>query len=53
MSTLMITDLGVPAEKLTSILHYNGMPISARFIYREIVGRLRKPAAAQPFEAVS
>ncbi len=53
MRTLMITDLGVPAEKLTSILHYNGMPTSARFIYREIVGRLRKPAAAQPFEAVS
>ena len=52
MRTLMITDLGVSAEKLTSILHYNGMPTSARFIYREIVGRLRKPAAAQPFEAV-
>jgi 2-oxoglutarate ferredoxin oxidoreductase subunit alpha len=52
MRTLMITDLGVPAEKLTSILHYNGMPTSARFIYREIVGRLRKPAATQPFEAV-
>ena len=52
MRTLMITDLGVPAEKLISILHYNGMPTSARFIYREIAGRLRKPAAAQPFEAV-
>ncbi|MBV9287251.1 MAG: 2-oxoacid:acceptor oxidoreductase subunit alpha [Hyphomicrobiales bacterium] len=52
MRTLMITDLGVPAEKLTPILHYNGMPTSARFIYREITSRLRKPAAAQPFETV-
>src|SRR5271166_1088197 len=52
MRTLMITDLGVAAEKLTSILHYNGMPTSARFIHREIGSRLRKPTAAQPFEAV-
>jgi len=51
MRTLMITDLGVPAEKLAPILHYNGMPTSARFIHREIASRLRKPAAAKPLEA--
>jgi 2-oxoglutarate/2-oxoacid ferredoxin oxidoreductase subunit alpha len=51
MRTLMITDLGVRSEKLVPILHYNGMPTSARFIHREIASRLRKPAAAKPLEA--
>ena len=41
------------AGALTSILHFGGMPITARFIYREISARLPKPAAPQTLEAVS
>ena len=51
MRTLISTDLGVATDRWTPILHFNGMPTSARFIYREIAARLRKPAASQPLEA--
>ncbi len=51
MRTLISTDLGVATDRWTPILHFNGMPTSARFIHREIVARLRKPAAPQPLEA--
>ncbi len=51
MRTLISTDLGVATHRWTPILHFNGMPTSARFIYREIAARLRKPAAPQPLEA--
>jgi 2-oxoglutarate/2-oxoacid ferredoxin oxidoreductase subunit alpha len=50
MRTLISTDLGVATDRWTPILHFNGMPTSARFIYREIASRLRKPAP-QPLEA--
>src|SRR5271157_4628514 len=53
MRTLLTTDLGIAPGRLTSVLHYNGMPTSARFIYREIAARLRKPAAAPTLERVS
>ncbi len=52
MRTLISTDLGVATDRWTPILHFNGMPTSARFIYREIAARLRAPAPTQPFEAV-
>jgi 2-oxoglutarate/2-oxoacid ferredoxin oxidoreductase subunit alpha len=52
MRTLISTDLGVATDRWTPILHFNGMPTSARFIYREIAARLRTPAPTQPFEAV-
>jgi 2-oxoglutarate/2-oxoacid ferredoxin oxidoreductase subunit alpha len=51
MRTLISTDLGVATDRWTPILHYNGMPTSARYIHREISARLRKPAASQPLEA--
>ena len=50
MRTLISTDLGVATNRWTPILHYNGMPTSARYIYREITARLR-PAAPQNLEA--
>jgi 2-oxoglutarate/2-oxoacid ferredoxin oxidoreductase subunit alpha len=50
MRTLISTDLGVATDRWTPILHFNGMPTSARFIYREIASRLRK-SAPQPLEA--
>src|SRR5262249_36222844 len=31
----------VPAEKLTPVLHYDGTPITARFIHQEIAQRLK------------
>ena len=43
MRTLISTDLGVATDRWTPILHFNGMPTSARFIYREIAARLRTP----------
>jgi len=52
MRTLISTDLGVATDRWMPILHFNGMPISARFINREIARRLRKPATPQPLEAV-
>jgi 2-oxoglutarate ferredoxin oxidoreductase subunit alpha len=51
MRTLISTDLGVATDRWTPILHFNGMPTSARFIHREIAESLRKPAAPQPLEA--
>ena len=53
MRTLMTTDLELAPAQLTSILHFGGMPITARFIVREIASRLRRPASAQTLERVS
>ena len=53
MRTLMSTDLELAPAQLTSILHFGGMPITARFIVREIASRLRRPASAQTLEHVS
>jgi 2-oxoglutarate/2-oxoacid ferredoxin oxidoreductase subunit alpha len=53
MRTLMTTDLGIAPALLTPVLHFNGMPITARFIVGEIAGRLRRPASAQTLERVS
>jgi 2-oxoglutarate/2-oxoacid ferredoxin oxidoreductase subunit alpha len=51
MRTLISTDLGVATDRWTPILHFNGMPTSARFIHREIAAHLREPVASQPLEA--
>jgi len=53
MRTLLTTDLGIAPARLTSILHFNGMPTSSRFIYREIAARLRKAAAPQVLESIT
>ena len=53
MRTLLTTDLGIAPAQLTSVLHFSGMPITARFIVREIANRLRRPASAQTLERVS
>jgi 2-oxoglutarate ferredoxin oxidoreductase subunit alpha len=52
MRTLISTDLGVATDRWTPVLHFNGMPTSARFIHREIAACLRKPVAQQLLEAV-
>ena len=43
--------LGVATDRWTPILHYNGMPTSARYIFREIAARLQNPSASQSLEA--
>jgi 2-oxoglutarate ferredoxin oxidoreductase subunit alpha len=39
MRTLLIADLGIDPAQLVAILHYDGTPITARFIRREIAER--------------
>jgi 2-oxoglutarate ferredoxin oxidoreductase subunit alpha len=51
MRTLLTSDLGIAPARLTSILHFGGMPISARFIHGEIAGRLRPAAKPKVLES--
>jgi 2-oxoglutarate/2-oxoacid ferredoxin oxidoreductase subunit alpha len=53
MRVLLTTDLWIAPAHLTSILHFGGMPITARFIVEQIAGQLRRPASAQKLERVS
>ena len=53
MRTLLTTDLGIAPARLTSILHYGGMPINARFIFAEIAGRLRQPSKPRVLESAT
>ncbi len=53
MRTLMAADLCLDPGRLTSILHFGGMPITARFIAREIASRLPASRAKKTIEAVS
>ena len=41
LRTLLITEAMVAPEKLTPVLHYDGTPITARFIHGEISQRLK------------
>jgi 2-oxoglutarate ferredoxin oxidoreductase subunit alpha len=40
LRTLLIAEGFLPPEKLTPVLHYDGTPITARFIHKEISERL-------------
>jgi len=40
LRTLLIAEGMLPPEKLTPVLHYDGTPITARFIHKEIAQRL-------------
>jgi len=53
MRTLLMTDLGVDPAQLVAIIHYDGTPITARFIRREISARSRGFAAPLTRETVS
>jgi 2-oxoglutarate ferredoxin oxidoreductase subunit alpha len=53
MRTLMTNDLDLAPAELISVLHFGGMPITARFIVREIASRSRRPASPQTLERVS
>ena len=41
LRTLLVAEALVPVEKLTPVLHYDGTPITARFIHAEISQRLK------------
>jgi 2-oxoglutarate/2-oxoacid ferredoxin oxidoreductase subunit alpha len=53
MRVLMTTDLGIAPVRLTPVLHFTGMPITARFIVGEIASRMWRPALTQTLERVS
>jgi 2-oxoglutarate/2-oxoacid ferredoxin oxidoreductase subunit alpha len=40
LRTLLVAEGMLPPEKLTPVLHYDGTPITARFIHREVAQRL-------------
>jgi 2-oxoglutarate ferredoxin oxidoreductase subunit alpha len=41
LRTLLVTEGMIAPEKLTPVLHYDGTPITARFIHGEISQRLK------------
>ncbi len=53
LRTLLMTDLGIDAAQLVPILHYDGTPITARFIHREIAARTRRVAAPRTEETAA
>jgi 2-oxoglutarate ferredoxin oxidoreductase subunit alpha len=53
LRTLLMMDLGVDAAQLVPVLHFEGTPITARFIRREIAARASAFAAPLTREAVS
>ncbi|MDE2361800.1 MAG: 2-oxoacid:acceptor oxidoreductase subunit alpha [Hyphomicrobiales bacterium] len=49
LRTLLIAELGINPERLVSVLHYDGSPVTARFISRAVADLVAKidPAAAK------
>ncbi|MGE0829708.1 MAG: 2-oxoacid:acceptor oxidoreductase subunit alpha [Hyphomonadaceae bacterium] len=47
LRTLLVNEGGVHPARLPSILHYDGTPVTARFIVDAIMTRLRPPDAAR------
>jgi 2-oxoglutarate ferredoxin oxidoreductase subunit alpha len=41
LKMLLVNECGIDPQKLTSILHYDGTPVTARFIAREIGEKAR------------
>ena len=44
MKSLLMIELGISSEKLISVLNYDGMPITATNIIRQISGNLNSPS---------
>jgi 2-oxoglutarate/2-oxoacid ferredoxin oxidoreductase subunit alpha len=42
LRSMLVNELEIDPKKLTKILHYDGTPISARFIADEIARRVKK-----------
>ena len=41
MKSLLVNECGIDPSRLISVLHYDGTPITARFITREIAEKAR------------
>jgi 2-oxoglutarate ferredoxin oxidoreductase subunit alpha len=52
MRTLLINECGIDPARLVPVLHYDGTPITARFIIADIAGRLAPPVVERLREAV-
>jgi 2-oxoglutarate ferredoxin oxidoreductase subunit alpha len=52
MRTLLINECGIDPARLVPVLHYDGTPITARFIIAEIAERLAPPVVERLREAV-
>jgi 2-oxoglutarate ferredoxin oxidoreductase subunit alpha len=48
MRTLLVNEFGIDPAKLVAVLHYDGTPITARFIAGAISSRGNAPKAAKP-----
>jgi len=46
LRTLLINDIDADQNKLTSLLHYNGMPINAGFVVEKVLEEIAKGRAA-------
>ena len=53
LRSLLMMDLGIDPAQLVAVLHFDGTPITARFIVREIAARTRGFAAPLTQETVS
>ncbi len=49
LRSMLVNELGIAPAKLEPVLHYDGTPITARFIVREIAARV-KNANVEPIE---
>jgi 2-oxoglutarate ferredoxin oxidoreductase subunit alpha len=52
MRTLLVNELGIDPAKLVAILHYDGTPITARFIH-ELIGARVGQAKVTPIKRVA
>ena len=41
MKALLVNECGIDPSRLISVLHYDGTPVTARFIAREIAEKAR------------
>ena len=55
MRSLLINEIGIPPDQLVSVLHFDGMPITAAFVSDSIAEDLQllPPSAPNPVEAIS
>jgi len=53
MRTLLVTELEIDPARLTKVLHYDGTPITARFITQAITQHVHALAIAPKRESVS
>jgi 2-oxoglutarate ferredoxin oxidoreductase subunit alpha len=52
MRTLLVNECGIDPARLVPVLHYDGTPITARFIIADIAERLAPPVVERLREAV-